>query len=135
MSTGTLVAIIAPIIGVFGAGGAGVLAVCLTGLRSDKDLRGDVRGLETRIEQRIAESDARNAERFDKKPSASTGSSAALLGTPNRSWASRRPWMPTARNSSAWPTRASGSPPSEGPWPQPPRSVLAIWQALPPAAG
>ena len=38
MSAGTLVAIIAPIIGVFGTGAGGVLAVCLTWLRADKDL-------------------------------------------------------------------------------------------------
>ena len=65
MSTGTLVAIIAPTIGIVGAGPAGVLAVYLTWLRADIGaLRGDVRSLETRIEQRIAESDARNATRI-----------------------------------------------------------------------
>ena len=64
MSTGTLVAIIAPTIGIFGAGAAGVLAVYLTWMRADMgDLRGNVRSLETRIEQHIAESDARNAIR------------------------------------------------------------------------
>ena len=55
MGTGTVVAILAPVIGVIGAAGVSVLTLYLRGLRTD------VAGVETRLDKRFDKVD----ERFD----------------------------------------------------------------------